>query len=227
MVERSLSWEFLLIALIMTGTIMAGIFYIGTVLSDQKVASIQGDLQRFAVEQDAQEMSRRIARELPGDNCRALTIAVEQTADAVQDLQDTVATYEKARKLSNEQFTVVKKRYTNLLLERWLTTNAVEDACGRSTVSILYFYEDPERCPACEDQGIVLTDVLQERDDFISFPLDTGLDMQPVNMLLEAYNVSTYPTLVVEGDVYRGLQDRDDVDRIVESHLNATEAGPG
>ncbi len=218
MVERKVSWEFLFIALLMTGAIMGGIFYVGNMLSDQKVSSLSADIERFAATQSEQEMSRRLARVIPGNNCHALDIAVEQTASEVRDLQETVATHEEARKIDNAEFRDLKKQYMTLLLERYLTTLEVTERCDRQVVPVLYLYEDTEDCARCDDQGIVLTDVLQERDDMIVFPLDTTLGMQPIDLIVESYNVTTYPSLIVGGERYGGFQDRDTVADIVDRH---------
>lgn len=229
MVERRVSWEFLFVALVLTGALMLGMFFMGQALSERKVSTLQKELEQFNQEQNSQELSRQLALNMPEKNCEALNIAVRQTITDVEQLQNRVAAYEESRKLENGGFNLLKKQYMNLLLEYWITTKQVEEACGSDVVKVLYLYEDPDVCPRCGDQGVILTHYRQQYDNrLLVFPLDASLDMRPINLLVDAYNVDNYPTLIIEGDKYEGFKDREAFGNILEGFLqeNSTAEGP-
>lgn len=224
MVERRVDWEVLFVALVLTAVIMAGMFYLGQELSNRKMDSLAAEVEELTVERNAQDLSRRIASSLPANNCKALNAAVRETIADVEELRKKVATYEQTRKLENPEFDVLKKRYTNLLLEYWLTTKQIEGMCRSNVTTILYLYSDPDQCDRCNDQGTVLTKYRQTYDErLLVFPLDTTLDLSPVNVLINTYDVSRYPTLVIQGDVYEGFQSREALGSHLSRYMNVSE----
>lgn len=225
MVEQRVDWEVLFVALLLTGAIMAGMFFLGQELSERKVQSITSEVEAFTVERNAQDISRRLAENLHTNNCRALNIAVQQTIQDAETLRQKVARYEDTNKLRNPEFPLVKKQYTNLLLEYWLTTKKVEERCGSNVTKVLYIYADPGNCRRCEDQGTLLTAYRQTYpEQLLVFPLDSTLDLQPVNVLINSHNITTYPALIIEGDVYEGFQDRQELGNILETYIATGEA---
>ncbi len=220
MVERPLSWEYMLAAGIITATLMAGIFFMGQQLSDRKVSALETQVEEFTQEQQEHDLTRRLALNLPENNCRALNIAVRQTITDVKDLQDEVARYENSQKIENRDFTLLKKRYMNALLEYWLTAQKIRDRCGSDIVNVLYLYHDEDVCPRCEDQGVVLTDYRQQySDSLLVFPLDASLNMSAINLLGDAYSIDQYPALIVDGDAYQGFKTRQELDDILGPRL--------
>ncbi len=222
MVDRYISFEFILAALILTVSIFGGIFYASQLLSEEKVSRVEHSIERFNVEQNSQELSRRLAGNLNGRNCEALNIAVRQTGEEIRDLQQRVADYEQSSKLEQEEFTLLKKRYMNLLLEYWLTTKEVERQCGSDVTKVLYLYTDD--CELCPDQGTLLTYYLQVYGDrLIVFPLDASIGSRPVQMLEDAYGIERYPSLVIDGEVHEGFHDRDELGELLDTYINSTE----
>ncbi len=192
MVERSVDWEVLFVALVITVAVMAGMFFLGQEFSQWQVDRIGRQVEELTVERNSQDLSRRLAQNLPQRNCEALNVAVRETIEDVESLRQQVATYEQTHKIENPDFTLLKKRYTNLLIEYWLTTQQIETRCGSNVTTVLYIYHDPDVCERCEDQGTVLTRYRQQYEDrLLVFPLDATLDLPTVNVLIDAYEVSS------------------------------------
>ncbi len=223
MVERNTDWGVVVVAVILTATVMAGIFYLGNMLSDEKITSIEQDLKSFSIERDSQDLTRRLAENLPEENCKALNVAIEQTVQDVTELQDKVAQYEESRKLQTAEFTSLKKQYMNLLIQYWLTVKKVEENCDSETTTVLYLYANDPQCPRCDDQGTILTHYRQQYGEkLLVFPLDSTLNMRPINLLISSFNITEYPGLIIEGDVYQGFKDRDDLGNILKNYINTT-----
>ncbi len=221
--RRRVSWEFIFVALILTVTLMAGMFFMGQALSNEKVGTIDTTLEQFAVERNAQDLSQRIAKNLPHNNCQALNVATRQTITDIRDLRNDMEVYEQARKLEHGEYEMLKKRYTNLLLEYWLTAQEIENLCGSDIVKVLYIYADTGNCPRCSDQGTVLTKYRQEYDNrLLVFPLDATLDMKPVNLIADSYNVTTYPAMIIDEEYYDGFKDDEELGTILDNHMENT-----
>lgn len=218
--KRKVSWEVIFVAAVLTGTIMIGMFFMGVALSDEKVGQLGDRLEQFAIERDAQDLSRRIAANLPRNNCRALNVATRQTIADIARLQRDVEAYDDAQKIGNSEYLRVKKQYTNLLLEYWLTTQDIEEMCGSNIVTVLYIFSSSEQCPRCTDQGAILTKYRQRYDErLLVFPLDATLDMRPVNLIMDSYNVSSYPVIIIEDEYYEGFIGDERMGTILQEHL--------
>ncbi len=220
MVESNLNIGTVIIAVALTVAVMSGIFYLGLVLSDEKLVTIEGDIREFEVERRSQEISRRIAENLPERNCDALNLAVEQTIQDTQELENEVIRYERNNKIDREEFNFLKKEYTNVLLEYWLMTEKVKEMCDSDTVTLLYFYSDEQDCPECGDQGTILSHYREKYDeDLLVFPLDTTLDMRPINILVDTYEFDVFPVIKVEDEIYEGFMDKEELGEILELHM--------
>lgn len=223
MAERRVHWEFIFVAFVLTVTIMAGMFFAGQALNERKVNGLQSDVTELAIEREAQDIARRLADRLPRNNCEALEVATRQTIEDIRNIRTNMQTYEQSRKLSGEGFTTLKKRYTNLLLEYWLTAERIDEQCDSNVTTILYLYSDKEQCPRCTDQGTVLTKYRRMYEKrLLIFPLDTTLGMRHVEMIISAYNITRYPAIIVEGRLYQGFQDNAAMRRILDRHMNAS-----
>lgn len=222
MAERHIHWEFIFVAFVLTVTIMAGMFFAGQALNDSQVDGLSSTVNELSVEREAQDIARRLADTLPQNNCEALNVASRETIADIGNIREQMEAYEESRKLSHDQFTALKKQYTNLLLEYWLTTEKIDQRCDTNVTTVLYLYKDDPQCPRCADQGTVLTKYRQRYDRLLVFPLDTTLGMRHVDMVLSAYNVTRYPSIIVEGELYQGFQNYTAMGRILEQHTNVS-----
>ncbi len=226
MVEKNLTIGTIIIAVALTAVITSGIFYFGAVLQDRKVEDMVGDLERFEIERRSQDISRSIAGEIPGKDCEIMDASISWAISNLGDLEDKIEDHEDAARLQGDGFQMLKREYTNLLLEYWLLTREAEEKCGLNTTRILYFYGDEELCPRCPDQGTILTHYRKEyKDELLVFPLDVTLDMDPINLLVSAYVLdedgdAVYPTLKIEEEVHRGFIDKDQLGSVLEEHIN-------
>lgn len=228
MVKKELSVGTVLIAGAITLVVMTGIFFIGSALSRSKVRSLETDVNEFNIERDAQEISQRMAENLPNKSCEALNIAVKQTVSDVTELQKKVTRYEENRKIEDESFDTLKKQYTNLLLEYWLTTKKVEEMCGAETVKILYLYSDEQSYEGCEDQGTILTHYRKEYDDSLFvFSLDSTLGLRSVDLLVDAYDIEKFPAMIIDGDLYEGFRSKEEIGGLIEKYMGRINATGG
>ncbi|PSG99422.1 MAG: hypothetical protein BRC29_04870 [Nanohaloarchaea archaeon SW_7_43_1] len=221
MVEREIEWKYPLFAVLLTAAIFSGIFYTALSLNDYKVNNLKSQIEEVEVEQRSRLVGLQLSENLEKNDCRAVKGWVNTTVDDIRNLRLEVAAYEDSNKIDNREYTTVKKRYMNLLLQNLVQIRNFDDACNREVVDIVYFYSDG--CDACNDQATVLTEVRQRYGkDVVVYPLDTELDMQPINFLLNYYDVEEYPTLVINGEVKQGFQSIDSLEQDIETSLNST-----
>src|SRR6056297_3279614 len=109
MVDRKEDWEYLVIAFFVTVLIMAGIFFVGSGLSDHKVNSLRNDVKQIEVEQRSHSLGLQLAESVEGQKCEAMQRWVESSVPEIQELRQEVATYESSSKVENSEYKLVKK----------------------------------------------------------------------------------------------------------------------
>jgi thiol-disulfide isomerase/thioredoxin len=70
-------------------------------------------------------------------------------------------------------------------------------------VTVIYFYSTNEKCPTCEKESAVLDYFkTQLKQNFLVFAIDEqfGEQEQLTELLKQTYNVTSYPTLIINGD---------------------------
>jgi thiol-disulfide isomerase/thioredoxin len=223
MVERKVDWKYPAIAVAVTGLIFTGILYTGFALNDYKVDSLRAQIEDVETEHRSRLIGLELSESLQKDDCRAVEGWMNTTVDDLRNLRLEVASYESSNKINNREYNTVKKRYMNLLLQNMIQVRNYDNACeDQQIVDIVYFYSDG--CDACTDQATVLTQIRQDYgQQVVVYPLDTELDMQPINFLLNYYDIERYPSLVVDGEVYEGFQSRGNLTETIDSKLNQTE----
>ena len=128
----------------------------------------------------------------------------------------------------NDEFYIREKRKLNQREIIHMTMQKkMMAACGVNYTTILYFYGECDKNKQCDEQGFVLSYINQQVDDEISiFSFDKDLEIPAVNALMELYNVTRLPCVVVEGNTYCGLHDRDEMMDIICRHGNISLCRP-
>jgi hypothetical protein len=112
----------------------------------------------------------------------------------------------------------------NLLIRNLVEAKTLEKRCDYNLTEVIYLYTKND-CGRCEDQGTVLTYFDKKNPDVIVYPLDTDFDMENINFLERSYNITSYPALVVEGEVYRGYQSKEQVSDILGGNASKSSEG--
>ena len=97
----------------------------------------------------------------------------------------------------------------------------LKEECNVKKISVQYFYKRTEECGNCDAQSFVLNDI--NRDlymDVVIFSFDTDIGGQSVGLLATYYNISEYPCIVIEDDVYCGLRNKNQVIGLLCSYGN-------
>ncbi len=217
MVERKVDWEYLVLAFLVTAVIVSGVFFFGQQLNNHKVDSLRNDIQSMEINYQSQRLGLELAGNIEGKSCEAMSEWVDRSSSDIEDLRSQVAAYESSSKIDNPDYTILKKRYMNLLLQNLIEIRSIEEECNRNVTNIIYFYSKGE-CDACEDQGTILTHFVQNNDQqVIVYPLDTDLDMDTIDLLEEVYDIERYPALVIDGELYQGFQSKENISNILQN----------
>ncbi len=195
-----------LLVLALTVLVFLSGIAIGSLLNRQQVSALESDISSLRASTDGLEAEGLLLDVLGSERaCPFLLRQIEVSGKAADEMAGRLMQYEESRKFG-ESFTVLKEQYTSLLVREWLFARKAISVCGNpSARTVLYLYTN-RNCPVCTSQGIVL-DAQKRRmgQGLLVFPVDTDLGIPVVSGIVEAYNVTEYPFLVVDGEPLAGF----------------------
>lgn len=156
-------------------------------------------------------------------SCPVLKTALEKTISDLSDSLNKFAEYEEETQLNQVDYELAARHYLLDNLRYWLFAKKSKEACGLDMVSILYFYS--EDCSVCPNQGIILTyfkKIFKEK--VLIFPINVDLENEPmIDIFMQRYNVTSFPTLVIEDERHEGIMMRDELGGLICSVLEESE----
>lgn len=149
------------------------------------------------------------------ESCDFLNEIVRRTNINLDELSNQISRYSEEKILfTRGDARELKRKYTFLLIKDWLLQEKIKKDCGTDTISVLYFY-DTEDCYDCLIQGNVLSLFKENlKEKLMIFPIDVGIESSMVDVLSVKYAVTSRPALVVDGEIYRGIQSKDELKNI-------------
>jgi hypothetical protein len=113
--------------------------------------------------------------------------------------------YEFGSQPTNE-YIGLKKEYTRLSLRAWMIARANARECDTSTIPVLYLYKpDCQDCIAQGKQLDLLKDLAQKENlTALIFTVDYSADEPTVTLLLQYFDISRAPALVIGEQVLQG-----------------------
>lgn len=159
--------------------------------------------------------------EFMGENatCVAMQGMINQMNKGLWELGSKIDQYRQVtEEFTKDPFYIQQKTEFNRREVLYLSTlEGLKERCSINQTIISYFYQKSETCPDCDAQSFVLYDIKKDlgkqgaEDELAIFSFDADLGIVPVELLLQYYNISSYPCIVIEGKPYYGLHDKGEV----------------
>ncbi len=148
------------------------------------------------------------------ENCPAMSKALQDSIIQLEMTRIRLENYEREATIVNRnEFDLLKREYIIAQLNYVILAERTKKMCDLDMINVLYFYSTKRECPKCEDQAFVLTFLKNElRERLLIFALDSNYEKEPmIGMLKSQYEISEFPTLVVDGEPYPGFSSKDDL----------------
>ncbi|MFN7991572.1 MAG: hypothetical protein U0R44_05425 [Candidatus Micrarchaeia archaeon] len=113
----------------------------------------------------------------------------------------------------------LKRKYFLLEAESYLLSKKVRSLCGSSSILLINFYSNKD-CARCREQG---TEILKARDalagssDIKLFSFDGELDSPVAESFEKEYNITGYPSVVIDGKTYPGFHDSAQLQKLMSA----------
>jgi len=106
-----------------------------------------------------------------------------------------------------------KKSFNENEVFYFLLMKRMIDRCNISKEVLLFFYQNSADCKKCDDQSFILADINElddedGRQEVAIFSFDMDLNISTVSLLSKYYKTSNYPCIVMNEEVYCGIQDK-------------------
>ena len=218
---RTISTDKYIIAGIITGLIFFLGLTLGLIFEDARYGLVQQINQDQEVRYQSLQLQYLFLTSYNNqNNCPVLTTTLQETITDLSDSLSEVVTYEEENKGTESQKIAVQRRYLIDNLRYWLLAKESKQKCQMDVLPVLYFYQ--KNCANCPQQGTILTYFKNSLEDkLLVFPINLDLaDSEPMAKIMKSqFNVTQFPTIVVNDQKYEGMVDKQKMQEIICSSL--------
>ena len=157
------------------------------------------------------------------DNCPTLAATLRDSVEDLSDSLSEVIAFEEDANVPDTRQKVVMRRYILDNVRYWLVARENKVKCDIDVVPILYFYSTD--CPSCPNQGTILTYFKKLfGEQVLVFPinLDFRSEEPMVEIMMSQYEVSKFPTVVIDNKKYEGVVRKEQMQQIICDSLKSS-----
>ncbi len=209
--QREMKGKYLLAGFITALIFILGML-LGLVIEGKRADYIQNQGEAQKLDFISLQIQYQLISELSQQkNCPAVSATFDSYLKELMKTEERLIEYEKDATLNKKDFNVLKKEYVQAQVNYWMLAQKTKEICKNDFITILYFYAPTEHCSDCDNQGFVLTYLKQKlQDKILIFSFDSTFEDEPlIDMLIKTYNISEYPSLVIEENSTAGFHDSD------------------
>ena len=215
--KKQLNVKTLLSALAIAGILFVSGVYTGYSINKERLSAIEVDMRDVVKNIEDFQLQFLFFDTLGGD------AACPLLADSLKNINKR--SYEIGRKLTENNpdsgeitdynyYEDLRERYGRVLTSYWLLSTKMKGVCKSQDKTVIFFIEK-EACRKqnpnlCEAQGFVLDNLKRIFEEkLLVFTLHADLKEPSVKALKNYYNITGYPSLVIDGKNYENFQDKD------------------
>lgn len=201
--ERNVSWNIYILALVFSIVIFG--FGIWTGLQIEKSVTERMMDTISNVRQSITSLETMLLFEESPEFCDFFNEEMNKFDSETASLGEKIGYMEEHR---GEDLTL-KSDYMTLELRDYLLVKRIDDVCSTKTNIILYFLNS-DTCSDCFSQGLELTKARQNTSMRV-YSFDIVVNNTAIIALQKSFNVSTFPSLVINGKKWTGLMHSEEI----------------
>ncbi len=211
-----MDWKKYLIVLFITVGVFGTALYFSDALNGKKLDQLKNIENKLSVDILSSEVQFSLLEEL---SCK--DVSTSALSNELSTLADKISYSEQNFPSGSDQIKQLKQSYSLLEIKDYLLMKKISERCGKKSVFVLYFYSNEDTCPDCVKQGYILTDLHQTYPELRVYSFDYNLELSAIKTLLSIYKVpSDLPALVINGQVYAGLQTKEKIENVLKLNLD-------
>ncbi len=213
--------------LITTGIFLLGLL-LGFVVEQKRTSYVEEQYQEQKIVFSSSQLQYEFLSLLHNEeDCPAVFKTLYTNLQNLEKTRIRLENFDRDSTLEKAQFDLLQREYLLAEIRYWMLAKRTKELCSYDVVTVLNFYSDNNDCPDCDQQAFILTYLKSLFNDrLLIFSFNSDVTEEPMVGILEAaYNVSTYPSLVIDDITYAGLRDTDELLTFVCSHYTQKPEG--
>ena len=171
---------------------------LGFQMDDLRQDHLSEELRQSNLETETFSVLDNYVQRSDRDHCQLMEVQIPSIGERNGELGSELERFEAQNIGSDEDYRYIRDRYYNNQLRLYMALNSYKDRCnGTNQTTILYFFDDSTES---QRQGAVLNEVVKQKNvQVFSFNAEVE-DSLIVDVLTEDFNVTEYPTIIVNDD---------------------------
>ncbi len=221
--RRNLKKDKYAVALVISLIIFAFGFLLGTVLDNYKRDYVEDIMKQQEIEFNSLQMQYIYLQNTKGqEKCPVLYQILESNIRTLGPIVNNMLDYEKSKGVNSSEYTYFKRQYLLANLKYLFLSEDIKKTCNSDSVTVIYFFSN--NCDICyKSQGAILSNLKSLFEDkLLVFPVDSDFVQEPMTGLMKnRYNVTVYPTLIINDKKIEHFMSRDDLlQTVCPNYLN-------
>ncbi|MBW2969870.1 hypothetical protein KY319_01980 [Candidatus Woesearchaeota archaeon] len=185
------------------------IFAIGIMLNHVfdsfRISIIETVMTEHEISSESYRAERFFTETFGGDTCEIMVTRISDLKKEIRKVGEDLGTYSRFSFFRRKDYDYLKRKYFLLEFRFLALIQRLNQECDKPYLPIIFFYEIDD--DASERQGFILQDLSEEYDQhLVVLNLDKDYTDEPlVSLLAKNYNVTTAPTLIIDGMKHEGL----------------------
>ena len=227
-VDRSISKRRYFVAGIITILLFTTGLLVGMVFDYGRVRQLENTYQEYDLNYRSLQLQFSLLNSLDNERgCVAFNSAMNMAVRELDASLQQVENYKDASSSQEASFETLQRKYVLDNIRYWTIVTDAKKICDIDKSVILYFYSKDD-CKDCSDQGVILTYFKRKYgENLLVFPINVDLmNQEPlIGVLSDIYNVTSYPSIVVEDKMYEGVVSKDNLFEMICENLDDAECG--
>jgi len=183
----------------------------GAYLANEKVSAINEMQDSLRLEVMSIELQNILFQDNP---CSDSVIPLEQK---LEDITSKITSMENSLGKENKKVLEIKKYYSLIETNHYLLMKDRKEKCNSGYSLVLFFYSNKNNKLESEKQGYVFDNlkVKYTTDKIKVYSFDTDLDLDIIKTLVSFYNVTTTPTVIINGEKLEGFKSKEEIEKFI------------
>lgn len=202
------------VAAVMTLCIFFLGLMLGLIIEDKRIRLMQAEDLENKLDFSSMQLQYEYINQLSlENNCPAIIETFDENIKKLDESRIRVEEYSRSSKINKDDFNRIERDYTIAQIKYWLFAKKQKHICNLDYVSILYFFAEDKSCLDCNKQSFVLTYLKKLfGSEILIFSLNANFTEEPmIELLQKSYNVTEYPTIIIDNVKYSGLYDKEEL----------------
>ncbi len=177
---------------------------IGLVIEGKRVELVKDKSEELKVDINSLQLQYAFMDQLAQiSNCEAFSNTFDRNIESLESTRLKLVGYQRDSTVHRAEFNLLRRTYILSQVQYYLLSVKGKQLCNSDAVNILYFFS--KDCSKCDDQSFILSFLKQKFGArLFIFGFDVSFDEEPLlNMVENTYNVTEFPSLVIENSTYR------------------------